>query len=44
MDSLGRIPQVGDAVEIEGIHLRVEAVDHHSATEVCVSLPSGEMA
>lgn len=42
MDRLGRIPQVGDEVEIEGIGLRVEAVDHRSVTEVCVSLPSGE--
>jgi putative hemolysin len=44
MDSLGRIPEMGDAVEIQGIHLRVEAVEHHSVTEVCVSLPSEEMA
>lgn len=44
MDSLGRIPQVGDTVEIQGVHLRVEAVDHHSASEVRVSLPSEEMA
>jgi putative hemolysin len=44
MNSLGRIPRVGDAIEIQGIHLRVEAVDHHSVTEVCVSLPSEEMA
>jgi CBS domain containing-hemolysin-like protein len=44
MDSLGRIPQVGDVVEIEGIQLRVEAVDHHSATRVCVSLQPGEGA
>jgi CBS domain containing-hemolysin-like protein len=42
MDSLGRIPQVGDVVEVEGITLRVEAVDHHSVAEVCVSLPGGE--
>jgi CBS domain containing-hemolysin-like protein len=44
MDSLGCIPQVGDTVEIHGIELRVEAVDHHSVTEVRVTLPSGEMA
>jgi CBS domain containing-hemolysin-like protein len=42
MDRLGRIPQVGDAVEIQGLRLQVEAVDHHSATEVCVSLPTEE--
>jgi CBS domain containing-hemolysin-like protein len=44
MDSLGRIPKVGDVVEIEGIRLRVEEVDHHSVSEVCVSLPSEEAA
>ena len=44
MDRLGRIPQVGDAVEIEGIHLLVEAVGHHSATEVTVTLRSEETA
>lgn len=44
MDSLGRIPQVGDTMEIYGIELRVEAVDHHSVTEVRVTLPSGESA
>jgi CBS domain containing-hemolysin-like protein len=44
MDRLGRIPQVGDAVEVEGINLRVEAVDLRSVTEVCVTLPSGEIA
>jgi putative hemolysin len=44
MDRLGRIPQVGDVVVIEGIHLRVEAVEHRSVSEVCVSLPSGETA
>jgi putative hemolysin len=44
MDRLGRIPQVGDTVEVGGIHLRVEAVDHRSVTEVCVSLASEERA
>jgi CBS domain containing-hemolysin-like protein len=55
MARLGRIPQVGDAVEIAVrktsgsseptvIHLRVEAVDHRSVTEVRVSLPSEETA
>ena len=33
MDRLGRIPQVGDTVQIERIHLRVAAVAHRSATE-----------
>ena len=55
MARLGRIPQVGDTVEIAVrgtsdsseptvIHLRVEAVDHLSVSEVCVSLPSEETA
>ncbi|MFC2023672.1 hemolysin family protein [Chloroflexota bacterium] len=44
MDSLGRIPEVGDVVKIQGVHLRVEAVEHHSVTEVCVSLPHEEKA
>jgi CBS domain containing-hemolysin-like protein len=42
MESLGRIPQVGDEVEIEGIHLRVEAVDHLSVSKVCVLLAPEE--
>jgi putative hemolysin len=42
MDHLGRLPQVGDTVQIGRIHLRVAAVAHHSATEVHVTLPSGE--
>lgn len=42
METLGRVPQVGDAVEIEGIGLRVEAVAHRSVTAVCVALPPGE--
>jgi CBS domain containing-hemolysin-like protein len=44
MGRLGRIPRVGDEVEIHGIRLRVEAVDQRSVTEVCVSLRSEEMA
>jgi CBS domain containing-hemolysin-like protein len=54
MDRLGRIPQVGDAIEIAVrrasgptepivIHLQVEAVDFRSVTEVCVMLPSEEV-
>jgi CBS domain containing-hemolysin-like protein len=44
MDSLGRIPQVGDAMEVEGVHLSVKAVEHHSVTEVYVSFSPKEMA
>lgn len=44
MDTLGRIPDVGDSVEVQGIHLQVEAVEHHSVTEVCVSFSPGEKA
>jgi CBS domain containing-hemolysin-like protein len=39
MEALGRVPQVGDVVEIEGVRLRVEAVAHRSVTAVCVALP-----
>jgi CBS domain containing-hemolysin-like protein len=38
MDRLGRIPKVGDKVEVGGVSLRVEEVAHHSVTRVCVSL------
>jgi CBS domain containing-hemolysin-like protein len=38
MDRLGRVPQVGDTVDVRGIHLRVEAVAHMSVTAVCVTL------
>jgi CBS domain containing-hemolysin-like protein len=44
MDRLGRIPQVGDEVEIGDIRLRVRGVEHHSVTLVTVSLPSEEPA
>ncbi|HSR35455.1 MAG TPA: hemolysin family protein [Anaerolineae bacterium] len=37
MEALGRVPRVGDAVEIENIRLRVEAVAYRSVTAVCVS-------
>jgi hypothetical protein len=33
---------VGDAVEIQGIRLQVEEVEHYSVTEVCVSFPIEE--
>ena len=44
MTHLGRVPQVGDTVEIEGIRLRVEAVAHHSVTAACITLPPGAPA
>jgi CBS domain containing-hemolysin-like protein len=54
MDRLGRIPRVGDEVEIAVpgatrdsepavIKLQVEAVDFRSVTEVCMMLPSEEV-
>ena len=39
MEALGRVPQVGDVVEIKRIRLRVEAVAHRSVTAVCIALP-----
>jgi putative hemolysin len=41
MEVLGRVPQVGDTVEIEGIRLRVEAVAQMSIVALCVTLPPG---
>jgi putative hemolysin len=41
MDLLGRIPEVGDEVEIQGVRLQVEAVADRSVLEVSVALPSG---
>jgi CBS domain containing-hemolysin-like protein len=42
MDYLGRIPEVGDEVEVAGVRLRVQAVEHHAASEVSITLPFGE--
>jgi putative hemolysin len=44
MDALGRIPEVGDEIEIDGVQLRVEAVDQRSATRVCVTIEPEETA
>jgi putative hemolysin len=41
MEELGRVPQVGDAVTLEDIQLRAEAVAHNSVTSVRVTLPPG---
>lgn len=42
MAHLGRIPQVDDTVEIQGIRLQIETVEQRSVTGVCVSAPSRE--
>jgi CBS domain containing-hemolysin-like protein len=39
MEMLGRVPEVGDRVEIGDVKLRVEAVAHNSVTAVCIALP-----
>ena len=39
MDALGRLPQVGDTVEIQGVQLRVDAVAHRSVIAVRLVLP-----
>ncbi|MEJ2734461.1 MAG: hemolysin family protein [Anaerolineae bacterium] len=39
MEALGRVPQVGDVVEIEGVRFRVEAVARRSVKAVSVTLP-----
>lgn len=40
MESLGRIPQVGDTIEIRRITFRVDAVAHNTVTALCVALPT----
>ncbi len=40
MDELGRIPRVGDEIEVDGIRLRVDAVAQQSVTRVCILLGS----
>ncbi|MGD9147868.1 MAG: hemolysin family protein [Anaerolineae bacterium] len=39
MATLGRVPQLGDVLELDGIHLRVEAVAYRSVTAVSITLP-----
>ena len=39
MEELGRVPGLGDRVEVNGISLRVEAVSQNSVTAVRVTLP-----
>ncbi len=39
VEELGRAPQVGDAVEVEGVRLQVETVDELSVSRVCLTLP-----
>jgi CBS domain containing-hemolysin-like protein len=39
METLGRVPEVGDRVEVGHIKLRVEAVAHNSVAAVCIALP-----
>lgn len=40
MEQLGRVPKVGDTVELEHIVLQVEAVAHNSVTSVRITLPT----
>jgi CBS domain containing-hemolysin-like protein len=44
MHRLGRIPQEGDTVEIDGVRLTAEAVENRRVIQVCVALPPGEAA
>lgn len=39
LDALGRIPAVGDQVQVDGLTLRVEAVAGNSVNSVCIILP-----
>ena len=40
MDQLGRVPRVGDTVQIEHTILQVEAIAHNSVTSVRITLPT----
>ena len=40
MDQLGRVPQVGDTVELEHIVLQAEAIAYNSVTSVRITLPA----
>jgi putative hemolysin len=40
MDQLGRVPRVGDMVELEHIVLQAEAIAHNSVTSVRITWPS----
>jgi putative hemolysin len=44
MTRLGRVPKVGDTVQIEQITLQVEAVAHNSVTSVRITLPAPKSA
>jgi putative hemolysin len=43
-EELGRVPSVGDVVEIDKVRFRVEAVAHNSVNAVSMSLPPGVSA
>ena len=38
MEELGRVPEVGDIVEVGNVHLRVESVENRSVHLVCLTL------
>jgi CBS domain containing-hemolysin-like protein len=39
MDQLGRVPKVGDTVQIDKIRLQAEAIAHNSVTSARITLP-----
>lgn len=39
LDRLGRIPQIGDTVDVDGVILQAHAVQHHTATRILLTLP-----
>lgn len=39
LDKLGRIPQIGDTVDVDGVQLQVRAVQHHAATRILLTRP-----
>jgi len=41
MEELGRVPKVGDCVEVSNVRIRVEAVENRSVGLVCLTLLAG---
>ena len=44
LNALGRIASVGDEVEINGFHIRVEKVDRLRIATLILTLPAGKDA
>jgi CBS domain containing-hemolysin-like protein len=41
LEQLGRVPKVGDQVELSGIDFRVEAIEGRSVSQVSLKMQAG---